>query len=279
MADKLALHVSTGFYQATQLSCVEAWFLSLSYTLQLYLDFSGYTDMALGISRMFNIDLPINFDSPYKATSIQDFWRRWHVTLGKYIRDFVYVPLGGSRGGVLRTAINLILTFSISGLWHGAAWTFIFWGFFHGVGVAVNMFWHRLQKIRISGLIGWIITFNFVNLGWIFFRAENFTQAFEVIKGMCCVHGLLNESVMSAHGLWDKYVVLLQNLLYESTGKSVFLPVKILSFLMICLFCKNSQELLRGFRSDAKYFIFASVLFLFAFLSIGGYSEFIYFRF
>ena len=107
----------------------EAWATSLSYTFQLYFDFSGYTDMAIGISLMFNIKLPINFNSPYKALSIQDFWRRWHMTLSRFLRDYIYIPLGGNRKGNTRTYVNLLSTFLIGGLWHGAGWTFIFWGF------------------------------------------------------------------------------------------------------------------------------------------------------
>lgn len=128
IADTFAQWANYGFDQAEILTVVEAWVTSLSYTFQLYYDFSGYTDMAIGAALLFNIRLPINFNSPYKAHNIQDFWRRWHITLSRFLRDYIYIPLGGNRSGSFRTSCNLMATFIIGGIWHGAGWTFIFWG-------------------------------------------------------------------------------------------------------------------------------------------------------
>ena len=128
IADTFALWATAGFDNAEVLTLLEAWATSLSYTFQLYFDFSGYTDMAIGIALLFNIKLPINFNSPYKALDIQDFWRRWHMTLSRFLKDYIYIPLGGSRKGNYRTYTNLMGTFIIGGLWHGAGWTFVFWG-------------------------------------------------------------------------------------------------------------------------------------------------------
>ncbi len=141
IADTFAIWTKSGFDTSLTLNFLEGWATSLSYTFQLYYDFSGYTDMAIGAALFFNIHLPINFNSPYKATDIQDFWRRWHITLSRFLRDYVYIPLGGNRKGNYRTYLNLFLTFLVGGIWHGAGWTFIFWGFLHGVAIVVNRLW------------------------------------------------------------------------------------------------------------------------------------------
>ena len=141
IADTFAIWATNGFDNATTLNLFEAWATSLSYTFQLYFDFSGYTDMAIGIALLFNIKLPINFNSPYKALNIQDFWRRWHITLGRFLRDYIYIPLGGNRTGKFRNYLNLLITFLIAGIWHGASWMFVFWGFLHGVAMVVHRAW------------------------------------------------------------------------------------------------------------------------------------------
>lgn len=187
IADSFAVWATAGFDQASQLYFFEAWATSLSYTFQLYFDFSGYTDMAIGIALMFNIILPLNFNSPYQAINIQDFWRRWHITLSRFLKDYVYIPLGGNRQGPLRTYSNLMATFIIGGIWHGAGWTFVFWGFLHGFALCVHRLWSRLG-LRCWTWLGWLITFNFVNMAWIFFRAENWSDAIKVLKGMLGLH-------------------------------------------------------------------------------------------
>ena len=152
---------------------------ALGYTFQLYFDFSGYSDMALGLARLFGFQLPWNFDSPYKAKSIADFWRRWHMTLSRFLRDYLYIPLGGNRNGELQRYRNLILTMLIGGLWHGAAWTFVAWGLLHGIALAVNQLWDRFVRIRLFGF-GWVLTFIFVALLWVLFRATSFDRALEI---------------------------------------------------------------------------------------------------
>jgi D-alanyl-lipoteichoic acid acyltransferase DltB (MBOAT superfamily) len=170
IADTFAVWATAGFDTADTLNLIEAWATSLSYTFQLYFDFSGYTDMAIGIALLFNIKLPINFNSPYKALNIQDFWRRWHITLSRFLRDYVYIPLGGNKKGSFRTYSNLLATFVIGGLWHGAGWTFVFWGFLHGMALVIHRVWSNLG-FKMWTWLAWLITFNFVNIAWIFFRA------------------------------------------------------------------------------------------------------------
>ena len=197
IADSFAVWATAGFDDANSLYFYEAWATSLSYTFQLYFDFSGYTDMAIGIALMFNIVLPLNFNSPYQARDIQDFWRRWHMTLSRFLRDYVYIPLGGNRRGSLLTYRNLLATFVLGGIWHGAGWTFVFWGLLHGLALCIHRLW-QLLGVRLWGWLAWLITFNFVNVAWIFFRAESWDDAIKVLKGMLG---------MTAH---EKYTVSIQ---------------------------------------------------------------------
>jgi alginate O-acetyltransferase complex protein AlgI len=183
IADTFSIWAKSGFDNAITLTFLDAWTTSLSYTFQIYFDFSGYTDMALGSALIFNIKLPINFNSPYKALNIQDFWRRWHITLSRFLRDYIYIPIGGNRISEFRTLANLMTTFLIGGLWHGAGWTFILWGFLHGFATVIHRLWMR-SGINMPKILAWFITFNFVNITWVFFRAREFKDATKILKGM-----------------------------------------------------------------------------------------------
>lgn len=175
----------------------EAWIGALSYTAQLYFDFSAYSDMAIGISLMFNVRLPMNFNSPYKATSIIDFWRRWHMTLSRFLRDYLYIPLGGSRHGKAQRYLNLMITMLLGGLWHGAGWTFIIWGGLHGFYLMVNHAWRgfKAKKVwgdggRLAKLGAGALTFLAVVVGWVFFRADSFSSAITMLHGMAGMNGV-----------------------------------------------------------------------------------------
>ncbi|MFZ5502719.1 MAG: MBOAT family O-acyltransferase [Pseudomonadota bacterium] len=191
-ADAIFDGAQYGMATGTLPTVYEAWSGALAYTLQIYFDFSGYTDMALGIALMFNIRLPINFDSPYKATSIIDFWRRWHMTLSRFLRDYLYIPLGGNRKGKPRRYLNLMATMLLGGLWHGAGWTFVIWGALHGLYLAINHLWRELVVARFLGwfpnwlgtLAGGALTFIAVVTAWVVFRAENIAQAMYLLKAM-----------------------------------------------------------------------------------------------
>jgi len=183
IADTLAKLANAGFDTSSQLSLLEGWITSLSYTGQIYFDFSGYTDMAIGVALMLNLVLPFNFNSPYKATSIRDFWSRWHITLTKFLTDYIYIPLGGSRRGELKTMRNIMITFIVSGFWHGASWTFVFWGFLHGLASVALRLWNKTGLIMPRWL-AWFFTFNFINVTWVFFRADTFADAMRVLQAM-----------------------------------------------------------------------------------------------
>src|ERR1700761_3796030 len=176
LADGIQPLVVLAFYQAAP-SFDQAWIGALAYTFQLYFDFSGYSDMAIGISLMFGIFLPLNFNSPYKATSIIDFWRRWHITLSQFLRDYLYIPLGGNRRGRVLRYVNLMVTMVLGGLWHGAAWTFVAWGALHGVYLCINHAWNHFSPAPprfapLAKLATGTLTFLAVVVAWVFFRAD-----------------------------------------------------------------------------------------------------------
>ncbi|WP_200553618.1 MBOAT family protein [Kosakonia sp. LAM2021] len=192
ISDVFAIWANQGFDHSLHLTILDAWFTSLSYTFQLYFDFSGYTDMAIGAALFFNIKLPINFNSPYKALNIQDFWRRWHITLSRFLRNYIYIPLGGNRKGEVITYANLLITFLIGGLWHGANWMFIIWGLLHGLALIIHRIWGKL-KFSIPKPIAWLITFNFINITWVFFRSRDLDSAIKVLSGMVGLGGIYND--------------------------------------------------------------------------------------
>jgi alginate O-acetyltransferase complex protein AlgI len=221
-------------------SLSQAWVGVCAYTLGLYFDFSGYSDMAVGLARMFGIRLPYNFASPYKATSIIDFWRRWHITLSNWLRDYLYIPLGGNRHGETRRYTNLIITMLLGGLWHGAAWTFVLWGLLHGLYLMINHAWQTLQgritcggkPMQMPALAGWLVTFVAVSVAWIFFRSSSMEHAFAMIGGLVGLNGLHSDQLSSVFGRSEAFVLGLalavallmpntQQLIDEEAGRAV----------------------------------------------------------
>ncbi len=166
------------------LTMFEAWGGALAYTLQIYFDFSAYSDMALGLSKALNIPLPLNFFSPYQAKSIVDFWRRWHISLSRFLRDYLYISLGGNRRGEFRRYLNLFLTMLLGGLWHGAGWTFIVWGCLHGIFLMINHAWSNQTKVRLHGIFAQALTLLCVMIAWVFFRANSLDSALLILRTM-----------------------------------------------------------------------------------------------
>ena len=194
---------------------LEAWGGALAYTFQLYFDFSGYSDMAIGLSLMFGVRLPVNFDSPYKAVNIIDFWRRWHMTLSRFLRDYLYMPLGGNRKGAARRYVNLMVTMLLGGLWHGAGWTFVLWGALHGVYLIINHAWlalrrrlghHRRHSTPWGRRAACCVTFVAVVAGWVVFRADSMAAAWNMLSGMAGFNGFTLPDVWlakwGASGQW-----------------------------------------------------------------------------
>jgi len=280
IADTFAAYANAGFDVLQSLNFFEAWVTSLSYTIQLYFDFSGYCDMAIGIGLMFNIKLPINFNSPYKSKNIQEFWKRWHMTLGRFLTDYLYIPLGGSRNGKLKTYRNLFIVFFLSGLWHGAGWTFIVWGILHAAAVMIHKFWKDLGK-KMHPILAGFIMFNFINITWIFFRAKTFTDVKKVLLGMFDFTTItISDKIMA-------FLPFLENLGIRSehnwlkgvgrAGKTGMLQIIIL--LIICFSFKNSVEQLEKFKPNKRYLIVSCILFILAITSQNKVSAFLYFNF
>lgn len=271
IADTFAVWATNGFDKAEVLTLFEAWATSFSYTFQLYFDFSGYTDMAIGAALLFNIKLPINFNSPYKAKDIQDFWRRWHITLSRFLRDYIYIPLGGNKKGCFRTYNNLMATFLLGGLWHGAGWTFVFWGFLHGFALIIHRLWQNLG-FKLHSIIAWFITFNFVNIAWVFFRAKEWEDAIKVLRGMFGMNGInLPQSFAS--------ISILQSLPLTFTFNG--LNHQQYLYILVCfgiIFFKNSNYLGQLFSCKVKMILFV-VFFTYALTNLNKVSEFLYFNF
>ncbi len=277
IADYFAEIATPGFDNHQVLSLFEAWATSLAYSLQLYFDFSGYTDMAIGSALLFNIRLPINFDSPYQARNIQDFWRRWHITLSRFLRDYVYIPLGGNRGSPLATGRNLILTFLLGGLWHGAGWTFVFWGFLHGLAMVVQRLW-AWTRLSLPHWLAWLITFNFINASWVFFRARTWDDALRVLRGMLDPTGLrLSEHLTH----WPGFAQLAQHFpalfTHLHLGRTPYFMIA--AMLYIAITRPNSQQLLQRFRPTPALAALVTLGFMGILLNMGKVSEFLYFNF
>jgi D-alanyl-lipoteichoic acid acyltransferase DltB (MBOAT superfamily) len=219
VADNLAV-IANPIFGAAQRgghpALAEAWAGAFAFALQLYFDFSGYSDMAIGLSRLFNVKLPLNFDSPYKATSIIDFWRRWHMTLSAFLLAYLYIPLGGNRHGTPRRYVNLFVTMLLGGLWHGAGWTFLAWGALHGVYLMINHGFRAACRrwqwvpggLGVAGtLAAGALTFAAVTIGWVIFRAESFAAAWVMLQGMFGATGISHRKVFAESGLADDNLI------------------------------------------------------------------------
>jgi D-alanyl-lipoteichoic acid acyltransferase DltB (MBOAT superfamily) len=279
IADTFAQWANAGFATEHTLNFFEAWATSLSYTFQLYFDFSGYTDMALAVALLFNIRLPINFNSPYKALNIQDFWRRWHITLSRFLKDYIYIPLGGNRNGELRTYSNLFTVFLIGGLWHGASWMFVAWGALHGIAIVLHRAWQQMgQKMNI--LFAWFITFNFINITWIFFRAKDWSDAKNLLSGMIGLNGVIPSNAIS-----DSQHFFIE---HHRPNLDIFTPVFhsansipfaiFITFLLILKF-RNSTEILTVFPTRKITICLFTCMMFYSLLQLNNMTEFLYFNF
>lgn len=311
LADGIADYVDPVFSAASagsNLSFIDAWGGALSYSLQLYFDFSGYSDMAIGLSRMFGVTLPLNFHSPYKSVNIIEFWRRWHMTLSRLLRDYLYIPLGGNQNGELHRHLNLMVTMLLGGLWHGAGWTFVVWGGLHGLYLVINHGWQNLrnhfghnpknQLSKSTQALSVFVTFLAVSAAWVVFKADNLNTAIAMLKAMAGINGfvLSNEWLtkwgafgqwLSVHGI--NFVA--TNALIKASGiKWIFIST------LIVWFAPNTQQIMANFnpalnfsensatkrllwRPTQAWLIPCVLCAVVAILSISELSEFIYFQF
>jgi len=288
LADNLSPWVDDTFGTTDKLSFIEAWGASLAYTFQIYFDFSAYSDMAIGLARLFNVDLPINFHSPYKATSIIDFWRRWHITLSRFLRDYLYIPLGGNRRGAARQYVNLLATMLLAGLWHGAGWTFVLWGGLHGAYLALNHMFRRLSRrlaLRVPGWAGWAVTFACVNVAWVFFRADSLGRAVDIVKGMAGMNGVIVKSRHLPEFLVQALAAVHIPVVAKTATWHYFAPQQrnlILIAAVIALAIPGAWEWVRSSIERCptrRTAIFIGVLLCVSVLFLGKVNEFIYFQF
>ncbi|WP_448547383.1 MBOAT family O-acyltransferase [Thalassotalea fusca] len=318
LADGIAVYATPIFSladQGTSIDFFAAWSGVLAYTFQLYFDFSGYSDMAIGLARIFGIVLPLNFYSPYKATNISEFWRRWHMTLSKFLRDYVYIALGGNRKGNVKRYSNLLLTMLLGGLWHGAGWNFVIWGALHGSYLVINHAWQYITQ-PISKNLGtnflykyfsWFITFTAVIIGWVFFRATTLDGAINLLQGMIGMNDIFipNAIVARAQSIGVDLASFSGN---SVIGGTAFIKswLWILGLLSIVLVLPTVQDIFSKHRSslnmiafetnnalwpakkltyslqwlDKKHWaILTGAMLAFGFLTLSQVSEFLYFQF
>lgn len=278
LADPLGIVVGNG-WAADALSAPEAWLIMLAYTLQLYLDFSGYCDIAAGLARLFGLRLPVNFDSPYRALSVEEFWRRWHMTLTGFLRQCVYFPLGGSRRGTARTYANILLVFLVSGFWHGTGWTFLLWGALHGLAQIAE---RALGKRRdaLPPALRWGITFLFVNGAWVFFRAPDLESALRVLSA--AVAGPL---ALPGAGLLAGFLATEQTAVFALGGPlAAWFPYLALAFvltagLLCALLPGNTIRRMDAFRPKGWRAVVLALVLSWCVLSFTGVTSFIYSNF
>jgi D-alanyl-lipoteichoic acid acyltransferase DltB (MBOAT superfamily) len=285
IADSVAPAANRAFNlaESVPIGFVDSWLGALAYTTQIYFDFSGYSDMAIGLALLFGIRLPLNFNSPYKSRSIIDFWRCWHMTLSRFLRDYLYIPLGGSRHGPVRRQVNLMLTMLLGGLWHGASWTFVVWGGLHGLYLQVNHAWRhlvhkspRLQALlarhaRAAALAGWALTFLAVVVAWVFFRAETFGGSANMLAGMFAGHAAVEAQLADlamasyiALGLAIAFLAPNSQQLLTGAGERIVARLR------------APRPFLEGVHAGSLLFVIAALVVIS--VSWGG-NEFIYFNF
>jgi len=270
IADTFAVWATAGFDQAVSLHFIEAWVTSLSYTLQIYYDFSGYTDMAIGSAWFFNIRLPQNFNSPYKALNIQDFWRRWHMTLSRWLRDYLFIPLGGNRCSTFKTVRNLMITFLLGGLWHGAGWTFVIWGAMHGCASVIHRLWSD-AGLKMPKVAAWLVTFLFVNVTWIFFRALDFKSAVKVLRGMVDFKSLYASLAKTGNFPGIAHLIPRGDFLDVLPWFGVFM--------FIAFMVRNSNQLIENLKPSYLWAAISLILLLMGMPDFQQPSEFLYFNF
>lgn len=270
VADFLSNIANVVFAKTQSLSILEAWGGSLAYTLQLFYDFSGYSEMAIGIALMFNYDLPINFNAPYKACSIIDFWRRWHITLSTFLKNYLYIPMGGNRTG--HHMRNIFVTMFLGGLWHGAGWTFIIWGCMHGLFICINHLW-RKTNIQLPKVLGWVLTFNAVNVAWIFFRAETFQQAFNILKAMVDFKSFAYPYSRAVVKLVPSHL-LSKDFLFTSND-----VLWICLFLIASIAYLSTEEWMEKFRPKVYVAVLLAMTFVYTVSQLNKMSTFLYFQF
>lgn len=282
IADRFGNVVTLGYENPGYLTTTAAALTILSYTLQIYFDFSGYSDMAIGLGKIFNLDIPMNFNSPYKAVTISDFWKRWHMTMTGFFTRYLYIPLGGNRKGKLRTYCNILIVFALSGLWHGAAWTFVLWGTLHGLALVVERIFHTFIA-KLPKFLTRLYTFIFVNLAWVVFRAGDIAQAkgmyFSLLRG-----GFSRSNLRFCQAFCgDTFLKLLEHVSLSDGVNGIVVTGITFAGLIVALgfvfFAPSSHEIVcrkKLFRGEGLVYGMMAVLAIMTFTKV---SAFLYFNF
>lgn len=279
LADTFSTAVAWGYANVDAATSMDWFLVMLFYTFEIYFDFSGYCDMAVGVSTMLNIDLPINFDSPYKALSIRDFWKRWHISLTGFLTRYVYIPLGGSKKGKARTYINTMIVFVVSGIWHGANWTFVLWGVLHGLLSILDRIFDKAKK-NLNEVVKWSTTFLAVNILWLLFRSESITQWQHILIQMCSF-----QSTAVSDGLINSFILPETSFLFKMlhmetlniTVRGLSLLIFTIAAFLICLVPDNNYYKLKN--NNWITLVLAAVAFVWGFLCLSSESVFVYFNF
>lgn len=280
-------HLFSSIYHGNQPGLLDAWVGALSYSCQIYFDFSAYSDMALGLAKIFSFRLPINFNSPYKAENVTEFWRRWHITLSTFLRDYLYLPLGGNRVSNQRKYLNLLAVMLLGGLWHGASWTFILWGGYHGLLlITYHIFRNDISKILVFSYVSYrffsiFLTFILTTIGWVLFRAPDLETAFGVYGAMLGFNGFFGDSIMASGSFMLLACLLFIIFAFPNT-------MEIMSRYRVALVSpiiakKSFLEMLIGFsirwRPTVVSAVVVSLIFVFDLSYLGGSNRFLYFQF
>ena len=284
IADTLSIHVAHGFDGADSLHLLQAWFSVFAYTMQIYFDFSGYCDIAIGSAALLGIRLPDNFRSPYKAGSVREFWQRWHITLGYFLTRYLYIPLGGNRKGLVRACVNTMFVMLVSGLWHGAGFGFILWGAVHGAAMVIQRLWNAAGGV-LPSVPAKCLTFLFVSVAWVLFRANDIEGAAKIYKRMFS----LDEVALPL--FFQKIIPSDWNVTYmglgDIVGKETYGGMLALLVAFICVYvCKEAGQVWDMYVQRCSRFVYAlnigaAILMFLAFVKmlIIPYTEFIYFNF
>lgn len=280
IADVFGGAVNWGYDNISQLDSTNAILVMLFYTIQLYFDFSGYCDMAVGLANLMGFKLPVNFNSPYKAINLIDFWKRWHITLTRFLTRNVYIPLGGNRKGAVRTYLNFLLVFLVSGFWHGASWTFVIWGLIHGVLYVLTKLGMPVIR-KIPSVITGFITFIIVNVAFVFFRSQSIGQAISLLRAICSLRfGAVLEKLSANFELTELwYALKITNLDKLPFSRMYCMLIYLIGSLGILFFAKNTNELAERFKPHLFGAIILGFLFTWCVVSFSGVSTFLYFNF
>lgn len=282
IADRFGNLVNLGYVYPFERDLPGTVLIILSYTLQIYFDFSGYSDMAIGLGKLFGMDIPVNFQEPYKATTIAEFWDRWHMTMTGFFTKYLYIPLGGSRKGKIRTYLNTMIVFALSGLWHGAAWAFVAWGVVHGLALVLHRIFKKYIE-KLPRLLTGLFTFGFVNMAWVLFRTESIGKTVAVVKRLFA-GGFTGNNMDLYHAfLGDNLEIMLQNISYSAVGFDVLAVIVTVVGLLVTLlvvFCAPSSHHIANrkttFPGEGIVFAIMAVLSIMTFTNV---STFLYFNF